>query len=139
MAAFGSKRCVKSPSLAGVFICAAVCSLLWVAACSGETAGAEACAEEGLVLDFGFYAYYAPISYGADSDPDSDGFDTHLGYEADLLTALEAMDGAGLSASRARPVARLGRHLASACGTPEYDIVGGGITILDTSNPERGR
>ena len=48
----------------------------------------------------GFYAFFAPVSYSADADPSSAGFDEHLGYEAGLLTALAAMNGAGLSFAR---------------------------------------
>jgi hypothetical protein len=54
---------------------------------------------------------------------------THLGYEADLLTALEAMEGARLSFQRS-PVAEWpGIWLLPA--TPDVDIAGGGITILE--------
>ena len=104
--------------------------LLCLAACASEAEETDACAEEGRVLDVGFYAYFAPVSYSADDDPESEGFDTHAGYEADLLTALEAMDGAGLSFSRKPIAAWEGIWLLSA--GPEYDIVGGGITILDS-------
>ena len=43
------------------------------------------------VLNLGFYAYFAPVSYSTDPEPTSDKFNTHQGYEADLLTALEIM------------------------------------------------
>ncbi len=59
----------------------------------------SACADR--VLNFGFFAFFAPVSSSADPDPDAAGFNTHVGYEADLLTSLEAMDGAGLSFSGA--------------------------------------
>ncbi len=78
----------------------------------------------------GFYSFFAPVSYSANDDPDSEGFGTHVGYEADLLTALEAMDGAGLSFSR-KPIALWDDIWLQSAG-PEYDIVGGGITILDS-------
>lgn len=91
---------------------------------------AERCVEEGRVLNVGFYAYFAPVSYSADGDPDSEGFQTHLGYEADLLTALEAMDGAGFSFAR-HPIA-VWDDIWLQARTPQYDIVGGGITILDS-------
>ncbi len=98
---------------------------LTVAADDGET---QACADGAL--NFGFYAFFDPVSYSADADPDSEGFHQHLGYEADLLTALEAMEGAGLRFVR-HPIAAFDEiWLASA--TPQYDIVGGGITILDS-------
>ena len=88
----------------------------------------EACSDD--VLNVGFYAFFAPVSYSAGEDPESDGFNTHLGYEADLLTALEAMEGAGLSFNRHAIAVWEDIWLQSA--GPEYDIVGGGITILDS-------
>ncbi|MCY4438363.1 MAG: transporter substrate-binding domain-containing protein [Chloroflexi bacterium] len=89
-----------------------------------------ACTADGRVLNAGFYAYFAPVSYSADEDPNAAGFNTHRGYEADLLSALEAMAGAGLAFSR-RGIAHWdGIWLLSA--GPEYDIIGGGITILDS-------
>ena len=88
----------------------------------------SACADR--VLNFGFFAFFAPVSSSSDPDPNSAGFNTHVGYEADLLTALEAMDGAGLSFSR-RSIADWPNIWLLSAG-PEYDIVGGGITILDS-------
>ena len=70
------------------------------------------------------------MSYSADEDPNADGFNTHQGYEADLLTALEAMEGAGLSFSRTAIPEWPGIWLKSA--EPAYDMIGGGITILDS-------
>ncbi|MDE2805390.1 MAG: transporter substrate-binding domain-containing protein [Gemmatimonadota bacterium] len=91
---------------------------------------AGACTPAGEALHAAFYAFFAPVSYSADADPTSPGFHTHLGYEADLLTALEAMEGAELSFVRS-PVAEWpGIWLLSA--TPDVDIVGGGITILES-------
>ena len=81
-------------------------------------------------LRFSFYAFFEPVSHSADPDPDSAGYQTHLGYEADLLTALEAMDGAGLAFER-RPVGEWpGNWLLSA--GPDFDVSGGGITILES-------
>lgn len=91
---------------------------------------AEACTTEGRVLDFGFYSDYAPLSYSADPEPGSSGFDTHRGYEADLLDALEAMEGAELRFSREGIGVWTGIWLRAA--TPDYDFIGGGITILDS-------
>ena len=82
------------------------------------------------VLNFGFYAFFMPVSSSADPDPDAAGFNTHVGYEADLLTALEAMDGAGLSFSR-RGISVWPNIWLLSAGV-EYDVVGGGITILDS-------
>ena len=94
-----------------------------------EPAGG-ACTPDGEPLRATFYAFFAPVSYSADDDPASPGFRTHLGYEADLLTALEAMEGARLTFQRS-PVAEWpGIWLLPS--TPEVDIVGGGITILES-------
>ena len=82
------------------------------------------------VLNVGFYAYFAPVSSSAEADPTSDGFNTHLGYEADLLTALEAMEETGISFSRRGIAEWPGIWLKAA--EPEYDLIGGGITILDS-------
>ena len=81
------------------------------------------------MLKVGFYAFFAPVSYSAGDDPRAAEFNTHLGYEADLLTAVEALEGAGLSFSRHGIAAWHDIWLQSA--RPQYDIVGGGITILD--------
>ena len=97
---------------------------------SGAPASAgEACTDGRRVLALGFYAYFSPVSHSADPDPAAAGFEAHRGYEADLLTALEAMEGAGLSFSRRAIAAWDGIWLKSAL--PDYDIVGGGITILE--------
>ena len=82
----------------------------------------------GPVLDFGFYAHYAPVSYAADPNPGTAGFLEHRGYEADLLTALEAMEGAGLRFRRT-PVPEW-PDIWLLPSTPDFDIAGGGITIL---------
>ena len=78
----------------------------------------------------GFCAYCAPVNSSADPDPNADGFNTHLGYEADLLTALESIEGAGFSFDRRAIVGWPDIWLKSA--TDEFDVVGGGITILDS-------
>ena len=103
-------------------------SLACLAACSAGDGEERACSDR--TLNVGFYAYFAPVSYSADADPGSEGFNTHLGYEADLLTALEAMEGPGLSFSR-RGIA-LWDDIWLLSETEEYDIIGGGITILDS-------
>ena len=108
-------------------------TLFALAACSGgdgATPLAAACTEGERALSAGFYAYFAPVSASAGDHPDAPDFDEHRGYEADLLTALEAMESAGLSFSRRAIAEWPGIWLLSA--TPGYDIVGGGITILDS-------
>ena len=83
-----------------------------------------ACAGGERTLTFGFYSDFRPVSYADGSSK------THMGYEADLLTALEAMDGFGPSFER-RPIEQWdGIWLKSA--EPDYNVVGGGITVLDS-------
>ena len=107
--------------------------LLWVlgtvCACAVDVS-AQACSPAERTLRFGFYAHFEPVSYRADPDPASPGFDIHRGYEADLLTALEAMEGADLSFTRRGIAAWDGIWLLPS--GPRYDIVGGGITILES-------
>ena len=104
---------------------------LFLAACSSSPSDSPSAAcGDGPVLQVGFYAFFAPVSYSTDPDLSTAGFDEHLGYEADLLTALEAMDGAGLSFER-RGIADWSDIWLQAAG-PDYDLVGGGITILDS-------
>ncbi len=104
--------------------------LMSLAACSSGVDAPESCADEDGVLRVGFYAFFEPVSYSVDKDPDSDGFNIHAGYEADILSALEAMEGAGLSFSRHSIAAWDDIWLQSAVS--QYDLVGGGITILDS-------
>ncbi len=89
-----------------------------------------ACTDDNRVFNVGFYAFFEPVSYSADENPAAAGFHVHRGYEADLLTALEALEGAGLSFSRRGIDVWPGIWLRSA--GPQYDIIGGGITILDS-------
>ena len=89
-----------------------------------------ACSGGEPTLSYGFYAYFAPVSSSADADPNADGFNTPLGYEADLLTALESIEGAGFSFDRRAIVEWPDIWLKSA--TDEFDVVGGGMTILDS-------
>ena len=105
---------------------------LWLAAISVAAAASQphACTEGERPLKLGFYAHFEPVSYSADGVPGSAGFDDHRGHEADLLSALEAIDGAKLSFSRRGIAAWDGIWLLPA--GPRYDIVGGGITILDS-------
>ena len=100
---------------------------LW--ASGADNVEAEPCAADDT-LRFGFYPYFPPVSYNADADPEAAAFHSHLGYEADLLTALEALDGAGLSFVRQAIPAWDDIWLAAA--SPQFDIIGGGITILDS-------
>ena len=115
---------------------------LLMAACGGSTsspspaptsvdetfADGVACTD-GTPLRFSFYAQYEPVSYSEDTNPDSSGFQAHKGYEADLLTALEAMDGAELQFERSPITEWKDNWLLS--GGPDFDMSGGGITILE--------
>ena len=87
------------------------------------------CFNTPRVLNVGFYAYFSPVSYSADTLPSAVGFSTHLGYEADLLTALESMDGVNLSFTR-EPISEWS-DIWHKAAEPEYDLIAGGITILD--------
>lgn len=81
-------------------------------------------------LNLGFYAFFAPVSYSADEDPTSPGFYTHMGYESDIFTALESIPDAALSFVR-HPIPEW-EDVWLKSASPDYDIVGGGITILDS-------
>ena len=96
-------------------------------AVAGAVAAAQgACVGHGP-LKFGFYAFFEPLSYSVDEGA---GFNTHRGYEADLVDALERLEDAGLRFSRHGIRPWPGIWLRS---EREFDVVGGGITIL----PER--
>ncbi|MDE2990855.1 MAG: transporter substrate-binding domain-containing protein [Chloroflexota bacterium] len=124
---------IAPPSVAlarAVALGVALLALLGLAACGEDASPGEACTDGGQPLTMGFYAFFAPVSYSADEDPASAGFNTHLGYEADLVTALEAMDDTGLSFVR-RGIAAWDDIWLHSAG-PDYDLIGGGITILDS-------
>ena len=128
----------KAVVLGAALVCLAACGVAVVdpaadGSGSQETAGAdrsESCTNGGRVLNVGFYAFFAPVSYSADADPAADGFSAHRGYEADLLSALETMEDAGLTFSRRSIAVWDGIWLLS--DGPEYDLIGGGITILES-------
>jgi len=88
------------------------------------------CTSDGRQLRVGFYAFFEPVSYSADPDPNTLAFQEHRGYEADLLTALETLDGAGLSFIR-YPIQPWDDIWLIPAGD-DADMVGGGITILDS-------
>ena len=114
----------------GIARCALAATLIAALGCRATEPQGDRCALGDAPLRVGFYAFFAPVSYSADSDPGSPGFATHLGYEADLMTALESMDDPPLSFVRV-PVAEWpGIWLLPA--TPDFDMVGGGITILES-------
>ena len=103
--------------------------LLLLLAVAALLAPAAACATEVEPLRVGFYADFHPVSYSEGGSPDAPGFNTHQGYEADLLSALEVMEGAGFVFERRAIGEWADIWLAPAGG--DYDIVGGGITIRE--------
>ena len=112
--------------------------LFIAAACSFDPGLPVACGKEDRELEVGFYAHFAPVSYSESEDPSSPGFNVHRGYEADLLTGLEAMEDPRLSFSRRGLAGWDDIWLQSA--SDRYDIVGGGITILESRTRDaRGR
>lgn len=124
--------------------CLGLCLML--SGCGGDGAvagnggaGLTPCADR--VLSVGFYADFVPVSYSRDNlaPADTEAYNDHRGYDADLLTALEALDAAGLAFSRRgippveTPAGRTfpynGIWLLAA--EPDYDLISGGITIRD--------
>ena len=112
------------------------CAFALAPPAAGDAHGSPQACADGAELRLGFYAFFAPISYSADPDPDAPGFDTHRGYEADLVTALEAMRNTGLSFVRSG-IAPWDDIWLRPAG-PEYDVVSGGITILDSRTRDAG-
>lgn len=111
-------------SIAGI---AAVVAVSWACATNdmADTDELTSCAEPGDSLQFGYYAYFEPVSF---VNPDESPY-RHYGFESDLLTALEAIDGANLAFERTPIEDWDGIWLKS---SNEFDIVGGGITILES-------
>ena len=128
--------------LLGLASCLALCLVLSEADGPGEgnrRAVLARCADRAL--NVGFYADFVPISYSRDNQAptSAEAYNAHRGYEADLLTALETLEGAGLSFSR-RGIAAVetpaGRTFPFGgiwllAAEPDYDLINGGITIRD--------
>ena len=88
------------------------------------------------MLTFGYYSDFRPVSYGENANPAGQACTVHKGYEADLLTAVEAIADAGLSFRRRDIGVWEGDWLGLWSGVwarsaTQYDVVGGGITIRD--------
>lgn len=96
----------------------------------GEQLSNEQLVFSERVVPFGFYASFNPVSYSADPNPDSEGFNQHLGYEADLLDAVEAMESLGLTFDR--QAISDWHQIWLKPAEDELEMVGGGITILDS-------
>ena len=92
-------------------------------------AGACASVDRGT-LNFGFFAFFDPVSFSAAGDPSTRGYREHRGYEADLLTALESMERTGLSFNRI-PIGEWTDIWLTSDSALAIDVVGGGITIRD--------
>ena len=93
--------------LPGLVSCLALC--LTLCGCEDDHGAGERAATHAVLescrdraVKVGFYADFAPLSYSQDNQAPthSEAYNAHRGYEADLLTALEALGGAGLSFSR---------------------------------------
>ncbi len=122
-------------------------ALFGLTSCTGEPPVAaerqsDSPAAETLVR-YGFYAYFEPVSALADDqngqhgEQDASGNGQrpsdrggHIGYEADLLSAIEAMDGFGLRFVRSPITEWPGIWLMAA--SDSFDMIGGGITALDS-------
>lgn len=116
----GRTRRYRRPA-GGLIVVLAVSLLLASAGCSAGS--------EDRVVEAGFYAFFEPVSSSADADPASLDFNFHAGYEADLLTAIEEIEGYGLVFNRSA-IPQWTDIWLSPAGA-EFDLVGGGITILE--------
>ena len=106
-----------------------------VAALAGAAASSAAqhCVAREEPLTFGFYFDFAPVSYSESRQTGQPGYHEHRGFEADLVTALEALQDASLEFRR-RAIgywAEQDPPIWLLAATPEFDVVGGGITIRD--------
>lgn len=133
---YPTRLIVLAKVAAAVVMAAAAC--LFPRPAGAETDAAPVCSDSPLTV--GFYVDFVPLSYSEDphASTNTRAYNTHLGYESDLLTALESLDDAGLSFSR-RGIPTLdfgGIWLLAA--TPGYDIIGGGITIRDDRTRDAG-
>ncbi len=104
--AWGSRRLVGGAGVtARRLLLRAAAALMGAAAAAVGCAGAETDEDSGSVaatsnartVSVAFYAHYAPVSSSLDPRPGTAGFDLHAGYEADLLDAVEAMPGIGVT------------------------------------------
>lgn len=104
--------------------------LVWAAllACVGCSGTGDGSGQRRVAV--GFYAFFEPVSLSADPEPGTAGFDVHVGYEADLLSAIEAMEGIELSFERRGISTWEGIWLEPATGGT--DLAAGGITILES-------
>ena len=130
----GGKMTTKWKTLIGCACCLALGLIIY--GCD-DARVLEAC--DDRVVNVGFYADFEPLSYSRNNQAPaiSISYNTHRGYEADLLNAVGELDGVELSFSRrgippletddGRTFPFSGIWLLAA--EPEYDLIGGGITI----------
>jgi len=97
---------------------------------STRTEPSASCPTEPQTLRYGFFAFFEPVSYRVDPDSASPSLNGHRGYEAELLTALEAMRGTNLRFQRI-PI-DVWPDIWLTPVNDAIDLVGGGITILDS-------
>ncbi len=94
----------------------------------------SSCVGQRQMLTFGYYSDFRPVSYAEKTGAAGQACYIHRGYEADLLTAVEAMEDAGLSFRRRDVGVWEGDWLGLSGGVwqrsaTQYEVVGGGITI----------
>ena len=104
-------------------------------ALSSASVAESSCVGQGQkMLTFGYYSDFRPVSYAEQTGAAGQACYVHRGYEADLLTAVEAIEDAGLSFRRRDIGVWEGDWLGLSAGVwrrsaTQYDVVGGGITI----------
>ena len=133
---YPTRLIVLAKVTAAVVMAAAAC--LFPRPAGAETDAAPVCSDSPLTV--GFYADFVPLSYSEDphAPTNARAYNTHLGYESDLLSGLESLDDAGLSFSRRGiPTLEFGGIWLLAA-TPEYDVIGGGITIRQDRTRDAG-
>ena len=84
----------------------------------------------GEKIKFGYYAYFEPISFRANGEGSILATGYHVGYEADLLSAIEFMGENPIQFDRI-PIENWTDIWLQPAVT-DLDIVGGGITILES-------
>jgi ABC-type amino acid transport substrate-binding protein len=113
-----------------LFVAAISACLLFLAACTSSPGQTSGCGTKDRTLTMGFFANFDPVSYSKNHDPASPDFNVHEGFEADLVTALEKMEGPRLSFNRQG--LSLWEDIWLQPASDQYDLAGGGITILDS-------
>ncbi len=84
----------------------------------------------GERLEFGYYAYFAPVSFQENTKGSISDNRNHAGYEADLLSAIELMGNNPLQFDRI-PIENW-TEIWLQPAVSDFDLVGGGITILES-------